>query len=166
MQICNAFSHCCTVSWLLFYFFCLLSFNFLVFWYMFFCVSTLVIWENHLKFKFVWSHRDLTTSVLRILRLKAWAKTPRQFVYFIGIFFLLFCCIVFVLFFVFNFVSLIRVSLYSFGPCPVTCSLYQAELQLRDVPWICLLSAGIKGLSHQCPADSYVSFGSVILDYA
>ena len=53
-------------------------------------------------------------------------------------------------FFSFSFLFRDRVSLCNSGP--VTRSVDKAGLELTDIACLCLLSAGIKGLCHHCPA--------------
>jgi hypothetical protein len=57
-----------------------------------------------------------------------------------------------------------RVSLCSLG-CPGTHFVDQASLELRKSTCLCLLSAGIKGMCHHCPAktNSFVVFVVVVV---
>lgn len=43
------------------------------------------------------------------------------------------------------------VSLHS-PSCPKTYSIYQASFKFNRFTYLCLLSAGIKGVHHHCPA--------------
>lgn len=59
-----------------------------------------------------------------------------------------FCCCLFV------FVSQGRVSLCNSPRCPKTPYVDQAELELKRFACPCLLSDGIKGVCHHCPAKN------------
>lgn len=54
-----------------------------------------------------------------------------------------------------------NVSLCSPG-FPGTSSVYLAGLELKDIPWPCLLSAGIKGGHHHCVAETECYYAALV----